>query len=111
MLTGQNGILTQAQKASEETEVASEKEAVSLAYTSAYTKNKGEGNVTDIQMQEALDENGTNANASGTGTLIVEFENGRTYMIDQNGNVTRSTRRNRRTRNRWKHRYNVIWCN
>ena len=88
MLTGNNGILTQAQKASEETEVASEKEAVSLAYTSAYTKNKGEGNVTDIQMQEALDENGTNANASGTGTLIVEFENGRTYMIDQNGNVT-----------------------
>ena len=88
MLTGENGILTQAQKASEETEVASEKEAVSLAYTSAYTKNKGEGNVTDIQMQEALDENGTNANASGTGTLIVEFENGRTYMIDQNGNVT-----------------------
>ena len=39
-------------------------------------------------MQDALDENGTNANASGTGTLIVEFENGRTYMIDQNGNVT-----------------------
>ena len=88
MLTGENGILTQAQRASEETEVASEKEAVSLAYTSAYTKNKGEGNVTDIQMQEALDENGTDANASGTGTLIVEFENGRTYMIDQNGNVT-----------------------
>ena len=88
MLTGQNGILTQAQKASEETEVASEKEAVSLAYTSAYTKNKGEGNVTDIQMQEALDENGTDAKASGTGTLVVEFENGRTYMIDQNGNVT-----------------------
>ena len=39
-------------------------------------------------MQDALDENGTDANASGTGTLIVEFENGRTYMIDQNGNVT-----------------------
>ena len=88
MLTGENGILTQAQRASEETEVASEKEAVSLAYTSAYTKNKGEGNVTDIKMQEALDENGTDAEASGTGTLIVEFENGRTYMIDQNGNVT-----------------------
>ena len=39
-------------------------------------------------MQDALDENGTDAKASGTGTLIVEFENGRTYMIDQNGNVT-----------------------
>ena len=39
-------------------------------------------------MQNALDENGTDANASGTGTLIVEFENGRTYVIDQNGNIT-----------------------
>ena len=39
-------------------------------------------------MQDALDENGTKADASGTGTLIVEFENGRTYMIDQNGNIT-----------------------
>ena len=39
-------------------------------------------------MQDALDENGTKADASGTGTLVVEFENGRTYMIDQNGNVT-----------------------
>ena len=40
MLTGENGILTQAQRAKEQTSVAEEKELIALAYNAAVTKNK-----------------------------------------------------------------------
>ena len=40
MLTGENGILNQAKKASEQTEIAAEKEAISLAYNAAVSKIK-----------------------------------------------------------------------
>ena len=43
-LTGQNGILTQAQNAKTETEVAGEKEAISLAYTGAMAEKKRKRN-------------------------------------------------------------------
>ena len=38
MLTGENGIITQAQKAKEESEIGEEKEAVSIAYSGASIK-------------------------------------------------------------------------
>ena len=40
-LTGQNGILTQANNAKTQTEIANEKEAISLAYTRAMADKKG----------------------------------------------------------------------
>ena len=85
MLTGENGILSQAQNAKERTEVEAEREAVSLAYTSAYAKNNGEGNVTSSQMQDALDDNGTDAEASGN--LIVYFPDSKRYYTVKNGVV------------------------
>ena len=85
MLTGQNGILTQAQNAKKRTDIASEKEAVSLAYTTAYAKNNGEGKVTYSQMQDALDDNGTNAEASGN--IIVYFPDSERYYTVKNGVV------------------------
>ena len=85
MLTGENGILTQAQNAKKRTDIASEKEAVSLAYTTAYAKNNGEGKVTYSQMQDALDDNGTNAEASGN--IIVYFPDTERYYTVKNGVV------------------------
>ena len=85
MLTGNNGILSQAQNAKKRTDIASEKEAVSLAYTTAYAKNNGEGKVTYSQMQDALDDNGTNAEASGN--IIVYFPDSERYYTVKDGVV------------------------
>ena len=43
MLVGDNGIITQAQKAKLDTEIANEKEAVSIAYTGVMIENEGGG--------------------------------------------------------------------
>ena len=89
MLTGQNGILTQAQNASEQTEVGAEKEAISLAYIGATANKEGNGAVTDTDMDDQFGLNGTKADAEGTSPIIVTFdESNRQYMIDENGNIT-----------------------
>ena len=41
MLTGENGILSQAQRASEQTDIGKEKEDIALAYNGAKTENNG----------------------------------------------------------------------
>ena len=41
MLTGENGILSQAQKAGEQTDIGQEKEAIALAYNGAKAENNG----------------------------------------------------------------------
>ena len=89
MLTGNNGILTQAQNAKSQTEVGAEKEGISLAYTGAVAKKNGNGAVTDGDMDEQFGLNGTKADAEGTSPIIVTFdESNRQYMIDENGNIT-----------------------
>ena len=45
-LTGENGILTRAQDAKEETEVAEEKEAIQLAYAGAVAEKRGTEDIT-----------------------------------------------------------------
>ncbi len=47
MLTGDNGILTQAQNAKEETEKAAEEEKIQLAVIGSKTKNNGYAEVLD----------------------------------------------------------------
>ena len=88
MLTGNNGILTQGKKAKEETTVGHEKEAAQMAYTGAKTKKLGE-EVTAEDVNEQLTINGENATATeGNNKIIVTFESGKKYIIDQNGNIT-----------------------
>ena len=89
-LTGDNGILTKASEAREQTEIAVETEAIKLAYNGAITGNKGEG-VTSSQLQEELRKNGyANATAldNEDGTITVTFETGNAYTVDTNGNVS-----------------------
>ena len=91
-LTGENGILTRASQASEQTEIEEEKEAIGLAYTGVLADNNGSG-VSDSELQNELQKNGYNATVTdnGDGTLTVTFESGREYTIDENGNISEPT--------------------
>ena len=93
MLTGENGILTQAQKASEQTDIGKEKEQIALAYNGVKTKNKG-GAVTAGELEDELQSNGANATATGDKPITVTFDSGRQYTIDANGNISEPTEAN-----------------
>ena len=85
-LTGENGILTQASDAKTETTIGEEKEAIRVAYNGAMIESKGKG-VTAEKLNSQFSENGTKATASGTDTIKIEFETGRSYTIDVNGKI------------------------
>ncbi len=92
MLTGENGILTQAQNASKQTEIAEEKEQIALAYNGAVTK-KQSTDVTADDLKEQFEANGVdNVTVTGENPIKVTFteEDGttRTYSIDANGKIT-----------------------
>ena len=56
MLTGENGILTQAQNARNKTEEAEEKERIQLAITEAQLGDEGYQDLTEENLQKELDE-------------------------------------------------------
>ena len=86
-LTGENGILTQANNAKTQAGVGEEKEAIGLAYNGAKTEKLG-GEITAGDLNLQFTKNGVNATASGTGTITVAFPNtGRNYKIDNTGNI------------------------
>ena len=91
-LTGENGILTRASDAAEQTEIAEEKEAIGVAYAGVLADNNGTG-VSASELQEELEKNGYNATVvdNGDGTLTVTFESGNEYTIDANGSITGPT--------------------
>ena len=92
-LTGENGILTRASEASEQTQIGEEKEAIGVAYNGVMADTEGNGvNATDLQ--EELRNNGYNnatVTDNGDGTLTVTFESGNKYTIDSTGNITGPT--------------------
>ena len=90
MLTGQNGILTQAQKAGEQTDIGQEKEAISLAYNGAKAENNG-GDVDADDLNRNFGYNDTDATAEGSNPITVTFGSGRQYTIDANGNISDPT--------------------
>ena len=92
MLTGENGILTQAQNASKQTEIAEEKEQIALAYNGAVTE-KQSTDITADDLKEQFEANGVdNVTVTGENPIKVTFteEDGttRTYTIDANGKIT-----------------------
>ena len=86
MLTGENGILTQAQNAKEETSVAEEKELIALAYNAVKAQEKG-GAVTADKLDKELEKDGANAIEDGTNIKVSFTESGRMYTIDGNGTI------------------------
>ena len=91
-LTGENGILTRASQASQQTEIAEEKEAIGVAYAGVLADNNGTG-VSASELQDELQKNGYSATVTdnGNGTLTVTFESGNEYTIDANGGITGPT--------------------
>ena len=91
-LTGQNGILTRATDSKTQTEIAEEKEAISLAYSGAVAEKRGTGDITASDLNREFGTNGTNATATdGTnGEITVTFDppSNRVYTIDSNGNIS-----------------------
>lgn len=86
MLTGQNGILTQAQTAKENSEIAKEKEDIAIAWNGAMTEKEGKGPIEASDIQKQFDLNETNAEA--TGNILIEFKDShRWYKIDNTGNI------------------------
>ena len=90
MLTGENGILTQAQKSQTQTEIGEEKEQIGLAYNGAVTE-KQSTDVTSDDLNKQFELNGvTDATASGENPITVTFESGNQYTVE-NGVITGPT--------------------
>ena len=94
-LTGQNGILTRAQDAKEQTEIASEKEQVELAVAAALAESKGGEIQEDILEQELEKYFGADGyqvdpgeNDGVDGFIVTIKDSGRQYFVDKNGNVS-----------------------
>ena len=86
-LTGENGILTRAQDAKTNTEIAEEKEAIGIAYNGVMADNLGNG-VSAGDLQDELISNGYNVTASGSNPITVKFNDSqRVYTVDNNGNI------------------------
>lgn len=90
VLTGDNGIVKNANKAKEETEIANEKEIIEKATVQAMGNNKY-GNIEEDELQKELDketeEGKTEATDIGDEFEVVFKESNRYYIVDKNGNV------------------------
>ena len=87
MLTGDNGILTQAQNAKEKTEKASELEGIQLAVIGSKTKNNGYLDILDEKsFQEELEKHFVNEKldvvANGDGSFIITINDRKYYVND-----------------------------
>ena len=88
-LTGENGILTKASEASEQTKISEEKEAIGIAYSGVMAYNS-RNEVSDIDLENELKNNGYNTTVTdnGDGTLKVFFKDSQnTYKVG-NGSVS-----------------------
>ena len=89
-LTGDNGILSNAVKAKEETEIANEKEQIGIASASSIADNEG-GNLTKEDMENNLiNRQGNDATVTDEGqNLRVVFNNSkREYLVNkESGNI------------------------
>ena len=90
-VTGENGILRNANDAKEQTEIAEEKEIVDRATIQAMGNNK-RGNIVEDELQEQLDKitgNGkTEADDVGEEFEVAFTESKRYYTVDKDGTVT-----------------------
>ena len=90
-VTGENGILRNANDAKEQTEIGEEKEIVDRATIQAMGNNK-RGNIVEDELQEQLDkitdEGKTEVNDAGEEFEVAFIESKRYYTVDKGGTVT-----------------------
>ena len=88
MLTGQNGILTQANNAKNETEQANAKEKVESAVIATMSQSKRGTLDADKLVAEITNNYGGTATKTGTGFPVNTTVDGKSFTIDGDGNVT-----------------------
>ena len=88
MLTGQNGILTQANNAKDETEQANAKEKVESAVIATMSQSKRGTLDADKLVAEITNNYGGTATKTGTGFPVNTTVDGKSFTIDGDGNVT-----------------------
>ena len=93
-LTGENGILTRASDARTQTEIGDEMEKVKLSATGAKAENNGgeiKRNYLNDELTSYIGTEGTDytLSESETAPFVVTYsDSGRSYVIDENGNVS-----------------------
>ena len=91
MLTGENGIITQAQKSKLQTEIGKEKEYITLSVSAVKGDKISRGDTSEItssELQTEMNKYTDEATVTGSGTLTVTYESGRSYEVDQDGSIT-----------------------
>ena len=85
MLTGENGVLTKATEAKDQTEIAQEKEEISMAYAASKANKVDQvaDPVTATELQGELDKLNSLGTADDSYGLKVTYPNGHIYTIDQ----------------------------
>ena len=90
MVVGDNGIITQAQKAKQETEIKSDEEKIRLAINVVQIKNNGNSKIKKDDLEIALSENGTKAivvdNEDGTRNIIFS-DSKKIYKLNSDGSI------------------------
>lgn len=84
-LTGDNGLIKNTGSAKNQAEISEEKEQISIAIVNATKKNKW-GDIEEVNLKKELENTKVKVTTSGN-KFKVEYENGRKYLIDKNGNI------------------------
>ena len=91
MLTGENGIITQAQQSKLQTEIGKEKEYITLSVSAIRGDKISRGDTSEItsgELQNEINNYTDEATVTGSGTLTVTYESGRSYEVEQDGSIT-----------------------
>ena len=91
MLTGENGIITQAQQSKLQTEIGKEKEYITLSVSTIRGDKISKGDTSEItssELQNEINNYTDEATVTGSGTLTVTYESGRSYEVEQDGSIT-----------------------
>ena len=89
MLTGDSGIIKQAQDAKNNTIIEDEKEGISLAYMACKQRNMFSKNVTNEELQTQMNSEGRNVTVttSGEDLVVVYNKTNNKYKISQTGEI------------------------
>ena len=90
MIVGENGIITQAQREAQETELKGDEEKIRLAMSAAQIENNGNSNIEKDDLEIALLENGTKSivvdNEDGTRNIIF-LDSKKIYKLNNDGTI------------------------
>ena len=91
MLTGQNGILTQAQNSKQATELKSAEEKVKLAIMAARSQSETGALDADKLIAEITNNYGGTASKTNNGFPVNVTVDGKNFKVDGDGNITEGT--------------------